>query len=99
MATSDDPNDPDSLQLLSEKQSDRDRVVDERLDPYSGRFFPKESRTEALAQLVRNERMVEAIVRERTWAIVKEKCEYEGAPQGDWKSALEEWRKRKTGEQ
>ena len=48
--------------------------MDERLDPYSGRFFPREARTEVLGGVVRNERSVEGIVRGRTWGLVQERC-------------------------
>jgi len=70
-------------------------VVDERLDPYSGRFFHRESRTEVLAQVIRNERMVENIVRERSWRVVKERCGEFGALGGDWRGVLDDWRERK----
>ena len=68
---------------------DRERVVDERLDPYSGRFFPAEARTEELARVVRNERIVEDIIRSRTWSVLKERCEIHG----DWRLAVERWEK------
>lgn len=75
----------------------QERVVDERLDPYSGRFYPRESRTEVLARVVRNERLVEDIVRERSWRIVGEKCEGFGeTSDGGWRRALDEWRGRKA---
>lgn len=48
--------------------------MDERLDPYSARYFPKEARTESLAMLMRNERAVEKIIRSRSWSIVGERC-------------------------
>lgn len=71
--------------------------MDERLDPYSGRFYPRESRTEVLARVVRNERLVEDIVRERSWRIVGEKCEGFGGTSGrDWRKVLDEWRGRKA---
>lgn len=71
-------------------------MVDERLDPYSGRFDTRESRTEVLARVLRNENLVEDIVRERTWRIVGEKCEGFGGPgSGEWRKALEEWRERR----
>jgi len=70
-------------------------VVDERLDPYSGRFFPRESRTEVLAQVIRNERVVENIVRERSWRVVRERCSEFGALGEDWRGVLDDWRKRK----
>lgn len=70
-------------------------MVDERLDPYSGRFFPRESRTEVLAQVIRNERVVENIVRERSWRVVRERCSEFGALGEDWRGVLDDWRKRK----
>lgn len=71
--------------------------MDERLDPYSGRFYPRESRTEVLARVIRNERLVEDIIRERSWRIVGEKCEgFGGTGSGDLRKALDEWRGRKA---
>ena len=83
------PDDPDAVLARAESEKEKERVVDERLDPYSGRFFPREARTEILAGVVRNERSVEGIVRERTWGLVGERCG------GDrtWKEAVESWRK------
>lgn len=92
VATSDDPDDPD---ILAEKAGDRERIVDERLDPYSGRFFPRETRTEILGAVIRNERMVESIVRERTWRVVNERCGNFGIPGGSWQAALDAWRENK----
>ncbi|PQE06386.1 caffeine-induced death protein [Rutstroemia sp. NJR-2017a WRK4] len=92
VATSPDPDDPDLLQRQVESARERERVVDERLDPYSARFFPKEPRTEQLAAIVRQERGVEAIIRARTWGLVKERC---GGVAADWEEALNEWRKSK----
>jgi len=92
VATSDDPEDPD---ILAEKAADKERIVDERLDPYSGRCFPRETRTEILAQVVRNERMAESIVRERTWRVVNERCGAFGIPGEDWQAALDSWREKK----
>ena len=70
VATSPDPDDPDHLIRETEDLKARERLVDERLDPYSGRYFPREARTEQLALLMRNERMVESIIRSRTWSLV-----------------------------
>ena len=69
----------------------RERIVNERLDPYSARYFPREARTEALAGLIRNERMVESIIRSRTWSLVGERCENEGVA---FENALDDWRSR-----
>ena len=68
--------------------------MDERLDPYSGRYFPREARTERIAGIIRNERMVEEIVRGRTWGMVREKCEDVPGMARDegWKEALDRWR-------
>ncbi|EER39857.1 caffeine-induced death protein Cid2 [Histoplasma capsulatum H143] len=74
VATSPDPDDPELLLRQGESAKDRERVVDERLDPYSARFFPREARTESLAMLLRNERGVERIIRSRTWGLVTERC-------------------------
>lgn len=84
-----DPNDPDLILREVECAKERERVVDERLDPYSGRFFPREARTESLAYLIRNERTVEGIVRARTWSLVSERC---GDPGIGWEEALNIWR-------
>lgn len=66
-------------------------MVDERLDPYSSRFYPRESRTEQLAATLRQESIVEDIVRHRTWEVIQDRCE---APPKDWKSAMEAWKKK-----
>ena len=84
VATSADPEEPDALV--------GDAAVDERLDPYSGRFLPKETRTMLLAGVVRNERMVEKIVRDRTWKVVGERCGDFGAEGESWQEALDGWR-------
>lgn len=70
-------------------------MIDDRLDPYSSRYFPREARTEQLASLVRQERQVEKIIRARTWGLVVERC---GDMHADFENALDDWRKgRETG--
>ena len=91
VATSPDPEDPDHVLRQVEDERARERVVNERLDPYSGRYFPRDTRTEALASLIRNERMVEGIVRQRTWEIVGERCENAGV---GWEEGMDAWRGR-----
>lgn len=86
------PNDPDLILREVESAKERERVVDERLDPYSGRFFPREARTESLASLIRNERSVESIVRARTWGLVSERCGDSGIR---WEEAMNIWRAQK----
>lgn len=90
IATSADPNDPDLIEREALNRRDAERIVNERLDPYSGRFFPRESRAEALAAVLRNENAVEQIVRRRTWGVVQERCE--GVAEGSWDEALDKWR-------
>ncbi|KAF2447556.1 hypothetical protein P171DRAFT_518644 [Karstenula rhodostoma CBS 690.94] len=97
VATAPDPDDPDSVLRQIEDDKMRERVVDERLDPYSGRFFPKEARTESLAMLMRNERAVEKIIRSRTWSVVGERC---GVSSETAEEAFGKWRagQRQRGE-
>ncbi|KAI9825580.1 MAG: hypothetical protein M1826_006970 [Phylliscum demangeonii] len=56
VATSPDPDDPEAVLRETESARDRDRIIDERLDPYSARFSPREARTQVLAGIVRSER-------------------------------------------
>ncbi|KAH6880150.1 caffeine-induced death protein 2 [Thelonectria olida] len=93
VAASPDPDDPERTLRELENQKDRERIVDERLDPYSGRFFPREARTEMLASLVRQERGVENIVRHRTWSMVKQRC---GDPADTWEEAVRDWTSRRN---
>lgn len=90
VATSPDPDDPESVLRQVESERARERVIDDRLDPYSSRYFPREARTEQLAALVRMERQVEKIIRARTWGLVMERC---GDVNSDSEVALDEWRK------
>lgn len=90
MATSPDPDDPETELRAAETERNRERVVDERLDPYSARFFPREPRTEKLALLLRQERSVEKIVRSRTWGLVQERCANDSFV--DAEAALDQWR-------
>jgi hypothetical protein len=95
VATSPDPDDPDLLHRQVESARDRERVVDERLDPYSARFFPRQARTESLVALLRNERGVESIIRTRTWGLIGERC---GQSAESWEEALNRWRERQEAE-
>ncbi|KAI0398498.1 caffeine induced death protein Cid2 [Xylariaceae sp. FL0594] len=91
VATSPDPDDPETSLREAETEKNRERVVDERLDPYSGRYFPREPRTERLALLLRQERSVENIVRARTWGLIQERCS--GNNFQDAETALNQWRR------
>jgi hypothetical protein len=92
VATSPDPEDPENVLRELESAAARERNIDARLDPYGSRYLPREARTEALAGLIRNERMVEDIVRSRTWSLVSERCIGEAS---GWPEALDDWRKRR----
>ncbi|KAI9158848.1 Mitochondrial intermembrane space cysteine motif-containing protein MIX23 [Paramyrothecium foliicola] len=89
VAASPDPDDPDATLREIETQKERERVVDERLDPYSSRFFPREPRTQTLATLIRQEKVVEDIIRTRTWSTIRERCGDEGSQ--TWRDAVEKW--------
>jgi hypothetical protein len=91
VATSPDPDDPEATVREAELEKNRERVVDERLDPYSARYFPREPRTTQLALLLRQEQGVENIVRSRTWSLVRERC---GDSADSWETAIAEWRSR-----
>jgi hypothetical protein len=98
VATSPDPYDPDHLLREVENLHAREKMVDARLDPYSARYTPREARTESLAALIRNERMVEEIIRTRTWSIIGERCSMTGESFdqafGRWRTAQERGRDR-----
>ncbi|KJZ73275.1 hypothetical protein HIM_07279 [Hirsutella minnesotensis 3608] len=89
VATSTDPDDPETAIREAENQKDRERVIDERLDPYSARFSPREARTQSLAMLIRQERGVENIVRNRTWDVVQQRC---STSREKWERPFQEWR-------
>lgn len=91
VGTSPDPDDPDNLLRQEEDERSRQRIVNERLDPYSGRYFPRSTRAEALVSLLRNETMVESIIRRRTWQSVGERCQNST---DDFDAALNDWRSR-----
>jgi Caffeine-induced death protein 2 len=91
VAASPDPDDPEAVAREVYNRKGEERLVDERLDPYSGRFFPKEARTEELARLLRQEAGVERIVRERSWGIVAQRCEGFDVG-GKWEDGMAKWR-------
>ncbi|KAM3510584.1 hypothetical protein MY11210_005775 [Beauveria gryllotalpidicola] len=91
VASSPDPDDPEAALRELQKKRDSEQVVDERLDPYSGRFYTRESRTEVLASTLRQERVIEDIVRHRTWEVIQDRCE---APPKSWQDAVESWKKK-----
>lgn len=93
VATSPDPDDPEAAVRAAELERNRERVVNERLDPYSGRVTPSEPRTSRLVMLIRQEQGVENIVRTRTWGVVRDRC---GEDVEDWQAALAKWRRERA---
>lgn len=95
VATSPDPDDPAVAVREAELKRDRERVVNERLDPYSGRSLSTtEPRTVQLAMVLRQEQGVENIVRTRTWGAVQDRCS--GITGENWQTALANWRREKA---
>lgn len=92
VATAPDPDDPDAVMRQVEEAKSKERVIDDRLDPYSSRYFPTEARTEKLASIIRQERRVENIIRARTWGLVTERCSSEAIV--DWNVAMDDWNRR-----
>jgi hypothetical protein len=92
VAASRDPDDPEAAVRAAQTEKDKQRVVDERLDPYSGMFFPMEPRTEQLASVLRTETTVEEVVRTRTWSVLQERC---GETARAWQGPFGEWRTKK----
>ncbi|ETN46588.1 uncharacterized protein HMPREF1541_00774 [Cyphellophora europaea CBS 101466] len=97
VATSPDPDDPEAVSREVYNRRGQERVVDERLDPYSGRFFPREPRTEQLARVLREEEGVERIVRERTWGVVAARCEGVGEMGEGYEGVFARWRSEQEG--
>ncbi len=96
VATSPDPDDPSLIEREVEGRRERERVVDERLDPYSARsaagLYRRHARTEQLATVLRNERAVENIIRSRSWGIIGDRCAGGASLDGRWEDALDKWR-------
>ena len=91
VAASPDPDDPTTLERGIEHAKDKERLVNERLDPYSARSFPTEARTERLASVIRNEQRIEGIIRQRTWNVVMDRCA-RGIGEEGWERAMDKWR-------
>ncbi|RMZ89854.1 hypothetical protein DV736_g2917, partial [Chaetothyriales sp. CBS 134916] len=100
VAQAPDPDDPDAAAREACNREGEARVEskNERLDPYSGRFFRKESRSEELAEFCERERVVEGIVRERSWEVVRSRCGVvldeglAGGREKPWAGLFKEWR-------
>jgi len=89
VATSPDPDDPEVALREIEDEKNKEKVIDERLDPYSAQYFPREPRAERLSALIRQEKGIERIVRARTWAVMKGRC---GESSETWEDALAGWK-------
>jgi hypothetical protein len=69
-----DETDPSTTERALEDQVAAGRTIDERLDPYSGRYFPQKTKREALLDLLQNEVAVETIIRDRSRRAIEERC-------------------------
>lgn len=83
-----DAEDPTRAARELEAKQNEERVINERLDPYSARFTVTEGRTDKLKRIVHMEEEIEDIVRRRTWEVVQSRCGT-GIPQ--WKTAVDQW--------
>ncbi|RMD39496.1 hypothetical protein DV735_g5635, partial [Chaetothyriales sp. CBS 134920] len=101
VAQAPDVDDPEASAREAYNQAGQARVEskNERLDPYSGRFFRKESRSEELAGFCERERVVEDIVRERSWDVVRSRCGVDldesfvgGGRERPWAGAFSKWK-------
>lgn len=78
---------------------DADPRLTERYDPYihRRRFAEVEPEANRLAALMRQERVVESIVRARSWDVLQTRCGASittaaGVEGGGWEAALDRWR-------
>jgi hypothetical protein len=72
----------------------KEQVVNERLDPYSAKNYDyvRETDSEVLKGVLRNEEVVEKIIRSRTWGILGDRCIDGGAGGGDgWEDEWKRW--------
>lgn len=83
-----------SSRSVSRNYWGKEQIVDERTDPYSARSYDyvRESESEMLKQILRNEEFVEKIVRSRTWGVLGARCIDGGAGGGDgWEEEWKQW--------
>jgi Intermembrane space protein MIX23 len=62
-------------------------MVSERVDPYVRRKKIKWEKHDELRRVVRQEKMVEEVIRPRTWAVIVRRCHLEGVV-GPWEEEL-----------
>jgi hypothetical protein len=104
VAEQEDVNDPERAIREEEQRKRQEAIVNERLDPYSGRFQVRESRRDRLKREVQEEWRIEDIVRSRSWEVLKSRCRALGnewkdlapVPEGA-KSPENDWYGRKAG--
>ncbi|KAK9477623.1 caffeine-induced death protein 2-domain-containing protein [Lipomyces japonicus] len=94
--------------INSNKQQETENIpkLDPRIDPYRARELPVFSKEDEVLSWVGNERVIEDIVRDRSWSIICERCIDFGAEHeineivGDngngWKTAFGEWAKKRS---
>lgn len=69
-----------------------DEIRARRLDPYSGR---QTEELPILRTVCDQEQGTERIVRDRTWRVIRGRCEEMTGMDSDWEKAFSEWRKKK----
>lgn len=72
-------------------QNERLKVIDSRGDPYENRPQARFGKGDMLEDLIRNERGVERIIRERTWTVVKGRCSGSEDDELSWEDAMTRW--------
>jgi hypothetical protein len=68
--------------------------VSERVDPYARRKKEVWQKHDELKRVIRQEKGVEAVIRTRTWEVVKQRCQLEGLV-GEWNEEMAQWKEKK----
>lgn len=74
-------------------KSTAEEIRARRLDPYSGR---QEEEQPILKRVCDQEQGTERIVRDRTWRVIRGRCEEINGVSSDWETAFSAWRKSKS---
>ena len=68
--------------------------VSERVDPYARRKKEVWEKHDELKRVIRQENGVEAVIRMRTWEVVRRRCQLEGIV-GSWDKEMGQWKEQK----
>ncbi|KAI1006908.1 hypothetical protein K3495_g1314 [Podosphaera aphanis] len=86
IAANTEANKPSST---SSTDDSSERIVDERLDPYATRSHPVETKADKLNTIIKQEKDVERIVRDRSWKLINDRC---GDDWSSWEDSLNLWK-------